>query len=366
MTKKLSDAIQLQEKLGKLVRYERELLNDILDLIIEAEAKRSFLELGHASLYTWLTSHFKYSESAAKRRIDAARLKKSVRAIEEKLKSGAVNLSTVSKAQSAIRAEELRTKIQLTEIEKFKVVEMIEGKTGLEAEKILMAKFPEAQIFLKERARVVSPSEISVLIVMTIEEYELFQRTKELLSHSIASGSPGKIVAALSREFLQRNDPLVKQGKKKVPSNLRAAKDSNNNRDSENSKSIPGSEQSESLRDFKNENDFRNFGNAGGITGSGAVVKARKDPSQLPLPGENSRYIPSGLRRAILVRDQASCQFRDAQSSRICGSRYQVELDHIQPWSLGGKHSLENLRCLCAQHNRHRATHTFGVRRADH
>ncbi len=369
VTKRWIDALQLQEKLDRLVRHERELLNEILDIIIAADASRSFLELGHASLFAWLTNHFKYSESAAKRRIDAARLKKSVPAIECKLENGSLNLSTVSKAQSAIRAEEIRTKTKMTEIQKAKVVELIEGKTGLETEKILMAKFPEAQIFQKERARVLGPTEINISLVMTLEEYEVFQRTKELLSHAIPSGSPGKIVAALSRDFVKRNDPLVKRVKPKISHDSNEIVEAKivhtvesfthncNAEDAENVRVAKGAEVarfaegSEPVREVKGKSEKMHL-----AADAGAQRRAAKISRQ----AHNSRYIPSEVRREILMRDQHACQFRETSTGKICGSRYQVEVDHIQPWALGGKHHIENLRCLCAQHNRDRAVQTFG------
>ncbi|MBI4040515.1 MAG: HNH endonuclease, partial [Deltaproteobacteria bacterium] len=40
--------------------------------------------------------------------------------------------------------------------------------------------------------------------------------------------------------------------------------------------------------------------------------------------------------------------------------RAYLEVDHIEPFALGGKAELENLRLLCSTHNRYRAQLTFG------
>jgi 5-methylcytosine-specific restriction endonuclease McrA len=52
----------------------------------------------------------------------------------------------------------------------------------------------------------------------------------------------------------------------------------------------------------------------------------------------------------VFRRDRGLCQFKTAEG-KICGSRYQIEIDHIVPVSAGGTNSFENLRCLCRAHN---------------
>ena len=49
-------------RLGKVIYRERECLNEILVLIIEAETTRAYLELGYKSLINWLVEFCKYSK----------------------------------------------------------------------------------------------------------------------------------------------------------------------------------------------------------------------------------------------------------------------------------------------------------------
>ncbi|HKK70126.1 MAG TPA: HNH endonuclease signature motif containing protein [Candidatus Krumholzibacteria bacterium] len=37
-------------------------------------------------------------------------------------------------------------------------------------------------------------------------------------------------------------------------------------------------------------------------------------------------------------------------------------MDHVEPFALGGSHEAENLRVLCAAHNRRAAERVFGTR----
>jgi HNH endonuclease len=54
--------------------------------------------------------------------------------------------------------------------------------------------------------------------------------------------------------------------------------------------------------------------------------------------------IPAVLRRAVLAADRYHCVW--------CGSAWQLQLDHIRPWSCGGLSSLWNLAVLCGRCNR--------------
>ena len=68
-----------------------------------------------------------------------------------------------------------------------------------------------------------------------------------------------------------------------------------------------------------------------------------------------TRTIPAAVRRHIWLRDRGRCTYRDPESGRCCGSRHLVQIDHVQPYAMGGSTSAENLRLLCGAHNRDRA-----------
>jgi len=69
--------------------------------------------------------------------------------------------------------------------------------------------------------------------------------------------------------------------------------------------------------------------------------------------------IPAALERAVRLRDGDRCQF-PLDSGGVCGSTWQVELDHVLPVTLGGETSLSNLRCLCRPHNQAAAREALG------
>ena len=76
------------------------------------------------------------------------------------------------------------------------------------------------------------------------------------------------------------------------------------------------------------------------------------------LPG-GSRYIPAEVKRLVWARDQGRCSYVNPKTGRRCGSRYMIQMDHIKPFALGGLSTKENMRLLCAGHNRFRERQTF-------
>ena len=75
-----------------------------------------------------------------------------------------------------------------------------------------------------------------------------------------------------------------------------------------------------------------------------------------------TRYIPINIRRKVWQRDEGCCSYRDFKTNRKCGSKHLLQVDHIQPFALGGKHEIQNLRLLCANHNKRRSQQTFSFR----
>jgi 5-methylcytosine-specific restriction endonuclease McrA len=69
------------------------------------------------------------------------------------------------------------------------------------------------------------------------------------------------------------------------------------------------------------------------------------------IESSESRAIPESNRTFIWQRDEGRCTYRDSETERVCGSDYALQLDHLDPYALGGSHEPANLRLLCRAHN---------------
>jgi HNH endonuclease len=89
---------------------------------------------------------------------------------------------------------------------------------------------------------------------------------------------------------------------------------------------------------------------AAAVQGDAHVSANESSQTSHPQAGTRAQQtIPPALRRAVLLRDQRRCQVPGCTNARW------LDVHHIELRSEGGRHSLENLTCLCSAH--HRATH---------
>jgi 5-methylcytosine-specific restriction endonuclease McrA len=79
--------------------------------------------------------------------------------------------------------------------------------------------------------------------------------------------------------------------------------------------------------------------------------------THLAEPGK--RYIPAAVRDLVFERDGGRCTYVGSSGKR-CGSTLALQLDHIVPVALGGTSTPDNLRLLCAKHNRLEAGRLLG------
>lgn len=70
-----------------------------------------------------------------------------------------------------------------------------------------------------------------------------------------------------------------------------------------------------------------------------------------PLPVTDTRRVPNRVRDIVWARDGGRCSFIPSDGRR-CSCRRGLELDHIRPYSQGGRSDdPANIRLLCREHN---------------
>jgi hypothetical protein len=295
------------------VQKEREMTLQVLHLLKEVERRRLFASLGYSSLFDYVTRELGYCAASACRRIDAMRLLKELPELEEKIQDGALTLSTVARAQSFFKKESNHHKTSLTLNQKSELMKQLENKSTRQVEKELLAIASSPETLLQEKVRAVTPTLSEVKFYATDELLEDLEKLKGLLAHSHPNMTTAELVSYLAQLGLRRLDPARQEVK---------------------AKSTPAP--NESMRQNRASTD---------------CIQTR--PTR-------SRYVARPIVRAVWKRDQSRCKWIDPKTGRECGSHYRLQLDHLRPFALGGKSDLNNLRLLCAQHNRYEAERIFG------
>jgi 5-methylcytosine-specific restriction endonuclease McrA len=86
----------------------------------------------------------------------------------------------------------------------------------------------------------------------------------------------------------------------------------------------------------------------------------RQDTKEEPAPVGNPRQVPARTHDQVFVRDQ-QCTYVSPDGNR-CGSTRVLQIDHIKPVARGGASTMDNLRLLCAYHNRLESERLMGRR----
>jgi 5-methylcytosine-specific restriction endonuclease McrA len=76
--------------------------------------------------------------------------------------------------------------------------------------------------------------------------------------------------------------------------------------------------------------------------------------------GASEEAITARVRREVWARDDGRCQW-PLEAGGVCGSTWQVEIDHVTPRGRGGPPSPGNLRLLCHAHNAEAARRAYGA-----
>ena len=88
---------------------------------------------------------------------------------------------------------------------------------------------------------------------------------------------------------------------------------------------------------------------------------ANQEPARATSAKTNTRYIPKAIKQKVWKRDKGRCTFVGTNNKR-CNSSYNLQYDHYPiPYGRGGPSTVDNLRLLCAKHNRFSAEKEYGT-----
>ena len=316
-----------------LAQRERSLQMQVLRHLAEIERRKLYCDLKYGSLFEYAVAELGYSEGSASRRIQAMRLLKEIPEVAPKIESGALNLSNISQAQSFFREQKkAQPERPLNKEEKQQVLERLEQKSAREGQRILCAIGGPAAL-PRERERIVSPEHIEVSFVLNQELKNQLAEVRALLGPKGGHLSLAELVAEMARLSAER---LAEQrfGKQR----MRAARvaDAAVARHSDvGVDGAPDTNVSKAASDTANRVPEVEI-SAGGVS----AARPR------------SRYVAAAVKHQTWQRAGGRCQ--------NCGSRHDLEFDHVEPFALGGDSTKNNIQLLCRACNVRRGVQTFG------
>ena len=347
--------------LKDLVRKERELLTRLLHYLREIDRRKLYAQRGYDSLFAFMRAELGYSEASADRRIKAMRLIRDLPEVEEKIATGSLSLSVASTVQRFIYQENKKRKsssvLPLPRETKLKWIHQLEGSSLRECEKKLAAISPESAL-PRDKTRNLTPEKVQITFTASTGLFQKIERFKVLTSHQNPQGQYERLFEKAVDLALEKLDP---EKKKKYSANQGIGPKPLRRDKLETGDLEPSALKTESSTPLGTPRTPAPESTLGllkrvrpkvcGQRKSGATGIGQK-PGQ---PSKPKRYIPQVLRREVWCRDQSHCQYQDPLTGKRCLSQHQLEIDHAVPFSLGGTHTLENLRLHCRTHNQYRA-----------
>lgn len=310
-----NDAVM--DGLKHLVRTHNELTSELLAYIAEVDKRKLYLAEGYCSISAFCIEALGFSEAAAFHRVTAARLARRFPIVLQLVAAGAIHLSGLKVLGP-----------HLTEANHAELLAAAKGRTRRQIEalvaRLTSAPMPEPGPTIRPIAgsgdpapaadpdaadavhaadaadkSPIAPERLRVQFAAPGSFGDKLERARALLRHQIPSGD---IAVILERAL----DGLIAHTENK------------------------------------------RF--------------AATDSPREPKPGRTrrrTRHIPADLKRAVYERDAGRCTFVGTSGHR-CNTESFIEYHHSTPFSMGGDATVDNIRILCAGHNRHQAELDYG------
>ncbi|MBI2646422.1 MAG: HNH endonuclease [Deltaproteobacteria bacterium] len=336
---KLKDK-ELVEKFSILVKEEKEAtaqveekeaIASVVSHLAEIDRRKLYALEGYSSLFNYVTQKYHYSEGAAYRRIQAARLSLRFPEIMELLKEGKINLMNLSLVAP-----------HLNQNNKEKIFSAIFHKSTREVESII-SSYVGKRKEVKDKIRVLPPLAPKIAQNFTFSAESNERREPEIRKEPEGSLAIPLVLSDHDMQVKeQRRVKIEFEASEVLAQKIQRAREILRHR-------YPQGK----LEDILNE--------------ALELLLEKKDPErkiQRTLEKKSSdvksetRYIPQTIQREVYQRDEGQCSYVSPEGKH-CAEKNFLELDHIHPWSLGGDSTPENLRLLCRTHNQWRAEKTF-------
>jgi 5-methylcytosine-specific restriction endonuclease McrA len=339
----LSDS-QIIKRLDSLVEKERETTLEVLRHIIEIDRRRLYIGRGYASLFEYCTHHLGYSESAASRRIKSARCIRDFPEVYGMLSKNEVNLSTLHKLSGIVNEEN-----------KSDLLKEVRFRSAREVD-VIIARFRPMSV-LRERVR---PVYIKPAPNIGNAANKKPQKSTDESGRTFTADVGGRTFTTCAdnpqpSQVLEQKFKLEFTVDPAVMKKLEEAK-------ALLSTKYPCGVSLERLLEFVLDEYLEKHSSKRKIQrrkNRKAASKVTKPKSKDTNKTKPSRHIPAAVRDKVFARDKGRCAYVGANSAR-CNSTWNLQIDHVTPFARGGEHSIENLRLLCAGHNRHEAKRIYG------
>jgi len=339
----------------------------IIAHLAEVEERRLHLREGSESLFGYATERLGLSNSEAFHRITAARIARRFPIVFSLIEQRALHLFAVCLLRDYITRQNHR-----------ELLAEASHKTKWQVQELLARRFPQAELPSRIRLSraVIEPiAEARYRIEFTASSAlkEKLEHLRALLSHWNPSGDIAVVIERALEIAIER---VEKQRFAKMAAPRRARADSAKRATRDTPQKSPADSIERATRDTPQKSPADSIERATRDTPqkspAGSIERATTEASRhaesseqvMSLRRTKSRrearaHIPNAVRREVAERDELRCTYCAPDGVR-CTARAFLQLHHERAWARGGEDAADNLRLLCASHNRLLAEEEFG------
>jgi hypothetical protein len=333
----MDSARALSANLSALLRRERDALAEFLVALAVFDERRLWGDMGYGSLFYYLHRELGLSKGAAQYRKVAAELIQKIPAVVEPLRNGRLCLTSIIEAAKVVTPENWEAVLPrffgLSKREAMEVVAALQPHAAPPTRTVFTARSPAAA----QDAWPTPLLEVGTAPALAAASTQDTSRPSLGWPDELPRPAPAAPRAA---ELV----PLTaEQGRLHVTVTTRFAKKL---------------EQARAARPGATVEDLLESG-LDLLLSQAAKRKGLVEKPQKKLRPSKAEHIPAHIRREVWKRDGGRCQWR-IHNGELCGCTEGLQFDHIEPLALGGTSTVDNVRLLCAAHNREAARLVLG------
>ncbi len=370
---------ELDSRIKSLARQERELLTHVLHVIKEIDNRKLYLEMSYSSLFAYLTEAVGYSASSAQRRIDAARLLNEIPSLSDKIESGEIHLAQTSRIQKAAREIIRNRQIKVTSEDKLELLESLAGKNQRDTEK-QVAQFFDMPIIQKSIEKTQADDSVRLEITLSKIQYDKLKQAQALVSHALPGNQIVDFIEYISNKVIKQKTTTAAASVGKVFRNQQkpnckaelGASDqinsfghfdlthpmssvSNINSTTQLNSSVQEKSESKlnSVTQVKSVNKLNSANQGNSVTNMNSENLENSADNIISARALKASQNGFSLKiKKKVLSHFSTCQYRDPNSDKICGSNWFLQVDHRHSRWAGGNNDFENATVLCSQHNK--------------
>jgi 5-methylcytosine-specific restriction endonuclease McrA len=379
-------------QLVALRRREHDCTVAILEALLVCHRTRRHVDHGYRNLFVFMVEHLDYSKAAASRRLRAVRCAAKFPVALMWLRERRVSLSALAKAAAVLdRCESADALLALVEGRTEDEVELVIARerpvvrpaeriepvfvkpvagpsmfeeTGTEPDAgdacvwSSEARSEEGRVRSNESERTIASApvtpaspepraeeRVTLKFSITSEQYAAFERARAIVSRKTGRvPTLEECFAEFVGLYLERKAPKVRAQAGSAPDQAESK--------AEQVEAPSAETSSEDISPTKV--DILTSGSGRNQTS----IEVANRSSQVE---KRSRHIPQATRDHVFHRDGERCTYV-GPTGRRCTATTNLQIDHVTPFARGGTHEANNLRLLCAEHNRRWAELLFGAR----